>query len=125
MQQLIDEQTAARNSAEKLVLFQKPTDIKPEAQSSNEILPSTSLGAKGELSSSNSKLKGRLGHLVMAIADSHAHDSSRSAEHKHRNIDLELSEDVDIHLCDNCDKMFYCEQELKEHIHSSCENITY
>ena len=73
-----------------------------------------------DISSSNSKLKGRLGHLVAAIADSQRNIPS-SVNSQNLNLRCSSMDDIEVHVCDKCDKMFY-QEELIDH-NLSCDRL--
>ena len=90
---------------------------------------------------SSAKLKGRLGHLVAAIAESHSSSSSMSTDrcsngahngkpggpsrvHVHVHSNAWMADDssldcIEVHTCSKCDKM-YGNREALEHHQSIC-----
>ena len=92
---------------------------------------------------STAKLKGRLGHLVAAIAESHSSSSSptashtgigagsggcvktESSSHGHSNAWVSANNSIDsieVQMCSKCDRMFSDRSDL-EHHQASCVHV--
>ena len=83
---------------------------------------------------SSAKLKGRLGHLVAAIAEAHRSSSSINlddcsdgtrnsksggASRVHDNVqrvDSSLDYDIEVHTCSKCDTMYSSREALEQHL---------
>lgn len=90
-----------------------------------------------ERRNARSSLKGRLGHLVAAVADAHKqsvlesrqqHQLSRSGSGnlEQRPVEKAASKssmDIEVYLCDTCDRMFYLEEDMQRHS-LSCERMS-
>lgn len=70
----------------------------------------TLLGRKTPpLAGGRAKLKGRLGHLVAAVAHSHSASGNSSRDSSYQPADFE------VYLCDKCDRMFCLEEDMQKH----------
>ena len=66
-----------------------------------------------------SSMKGRLGHLKRAVADAHRNNAGSGIRD---NDDIEQPMDIEVFLCDKCDRMFCHADELYRH-NSSCDGV--
>ncbi len=89
--------------------------------------------SQGRLSFGDGKLKGHLGHLAAAVAESHRNASSGTIAEQscvpedtqtHDEVKNNLQPvDIDIYSCKNCDKMFCQQEEIAQH-YLSCDKLS-
>lgn len=71
-------------------------------------------------------MKGRLGHLVAAVAEAHKHTAAQARRAEQPCVDKGTSKssaDIEVYLCDTCDRMFYLAEDMQKHS-LSCEKLT-
>lgn len=88
---------------------------------------------KERLLSGDAKLKGHLGHLAAAVAESHRNVSGSSLVKQSKSVADDTTHhrvkenfqpvDIDIYSCENCDRMFCHDDELTQH-YLSCEKMS-
>lgn len=78
--------------------------------------------------SGRSSMKGRLGHLKRAVADAHRNSSSSSltgllgTDTGQKSHNSYQPMDIEVYLCDKCDRMFCHAEKLQRHS-LSCEKL--
>lgn len=74
----------------------------------------------------HSSMKGRLGHLKRAVADAHRNSSksdvSETGPHNSSDDNSNQLMDIEVYLCEKCDRMFCHPEEMLRHS-SSCEKL--
>lgn len=72
-------------------------------------------------------MKGRLGHLITAVSEAHGGASRGDSKPRDGQKSKDNSScepvDIEVFLCDRCDRMFCHAEEMQKHCFS-CEQLT-
>lgn len=98
--------------------FVRKSTSRPKTSSAQRKREDSDLEPQRKLQSAGSAMKGRLGHLRRAVADAHRKPTSTGK----RGVSDTVPIDIEVYLCDKCDRMFCHADEMQKHS-SSCEKL--